>query len=204
MAQQRHIGRYEILEELGVGGQATVFRARDPRLDRIVALKVLHPHLAYDSQLRERFLREARLAARITHTNVTTIYDVDEEKETRQPYIAMEYLPRSLHGLLEERGALSVGEAVELARQVASALDAAHEKDIVHRDIKPRNILLAHDGSAKVTDFGIARALDLPSLTSTGLVIGTPHFMSPEQTISGGVDIRSLHFPVGFNKVKPS
>ena len=132
---QQRIGRYEILEEIASGGQGSVYRARDVSLNRVVALKVLHPHWARNAQYRERFLREARTAASLTHPNVVTIYEVGEEGD--QLYIAMEYLPKSLNEVLEERGSLDIGSAISMTVQVAAALQSAHEHNIVHRDIKP-------------------------------------------------------------------
>ena len=195
MAQQR-IGRYEVLEELGVGGFATVHRARDPGMDRIIALKVMHPHLARDPQYLERFLREARAAGAVNHPNVVIVYEVGSDGE--QHYIAMEYLPSSLHDLLGQRGALQAEEALALLRPIALALQAAHERGIVHRDIKPHNILLTEEGVPKVTDFGIARAADLGTMTRTGMVMGTPQYMSPEQGRGERVDIRSDIYSLGI------
>ena len=136
MARQR-IGRYDILESIGTGGFATVYRAQDSQLSRAVALKVLHPHLAGDPQYLERFTREARLAASINHPNVVTIHEVGQDADTH--FIAMEYPPISLEAL-SQQGRLSLPQA--LARQVALGLQAAHQQGVVHRDLKPANILL--------------------------------------------------------------
>ena len=194
MAQQR-MGHFEILEELGVGGFATVYRARDTTLGRIVALKVPHPHLMRDVAYRERFLREARMAAALNHPGVVTIHEVEQEQDGF--FIAMEFLPSSLDRLLRARGRLPVDEAVAILRQVALALDAAHEQGIIHRDIKPQNILLTEEGVPKVTDFGIARAADLGTMTRTGMVMGTPQYMSPEQARGEDIDERTDIYSLG-------
>ena len=193
MARQR-IGRYDILESVGTGGFATVYRAQDSQLGRIVALKVLHPHLAGDSQYVERFTREARLAASINHPNVVTIHEVGQDGNTH--FIAMEFLPSSLEAL-SQQASLSLPQALALSRQVALGLQAAHQQAVVHRDLKPANILLTSDGSPKVTDFGIARAAELSNMTASGMILGTPNYMSPEQAQGRPVDARSDIYSLG-------
>ncbi len=195
MAQQR-IGRYEILSEIAAGGQATVYRARDVTLGRVVALKILHPHLARDAQFRERFLREARMVASLTHPNVITVFEVGEE--AGQLFMAMEFLPSTLHAMVGERGALRADQALDITRQVALALQTANENGIVHRDLKPQNILLTDQGIPKVTDFGIARATEFATMTATGAFIGTPQYASPEQSRGDPVDIRSDLYSLGI------
>lgn len=195
MAQQQRIGHYEILEKVGSGSQATVYRARDLNLDRNVALKVLDAKWTDDPQFRERFLREARLAASISHSGVVTLHGVGEE--SGQLYMAMEYVASSLQALIEKCGPLPIDEALRIIREVANALDAAHEKRIVHRDIKPANILLTETLSVKVSDFGIARAAAIATMTSTGVVMGTPLYMSPEQARGDRADIRSDIYALG-------
>ena len=193
MARQR-IGRYDILESVGTGGFANVYRARDTQLGREVALKVLHPHMAGDPEYLERFLREARLAASINDPNVVTVHEVGQEGNTH--FIAMEYLPSSLEGMaLGDR--LPVPVALVLTRQVALGLRAAHQRGVVHRDLKPANILLTPDGTPKVTDFGIARAAELSNMTASGLILGTPNYMSPEQAQGRPVDARSDIYSLG-------
>ena len=195
MARQR-IGRYDILESVGSGGFATVYRAQDTQLGREVALKVLHPHLAGDPQYLDRFLREARLAASIpTHPNVVVVHEVGQEGNTY--FIAMEFLSSSVENLLGQHGRLPVYQALDIARQASLGLQAAHNLSIVHRDIKPANILLTSDGTPKVSDFGIAQAIGLSSLTATGLTLGSPHYMAPEQGERGQSDARSDIYSLG-------
>ena len=172
-----------------------MYRARDLNLDRNVALKVLDAKWADDPQFRERFLREARLAASISHSGVVTLHDVGEE--SGQLYMAMEYVASSLQALIEKRGPLPIDETLRIIREVANGLDAAHEKRIVHRDIKPANILLTETLSVKVSDFGIARAAAIATMTSTGVIMGTPLYMSPEQARGDRADIRSDIYALG-------
>ena len=192
---QQRIGRYEIIETVAAGGQATVYRARDTQLGRIVALKVMHPHLSGEASYVERFVREARMAASLSHPNVAVIYEVGEEGGAN--FIAMEFVPATLDALLKERGALPWDEARSLLLQIARALRAAERQGIVHRDLKPQNILLDEDGQAKVADFGIARAAEFGTMTATGMVLGTPQYMSPEQAKGQRVDTRSDLYALG-------
>ena len=194
--QQRRIGKYQVLEQVTSGGQGTVYRVWDTDSGRIVALKVLHPHLAADPGVLERFHREAQLAAAVRHPNITPIYEVGQDGENH--FIAMEYLPDSLHRLIQAQGRLPVKRAADICYQAALALQAASRRGIVHRDIKPQNLLLAHDGSIKVTDFGIARAAALSTMTRTGALMGTPHYMSPEQAQGQRVDVRSDIYSLGI------
>src|SRR5438132_585106 len=159
---------------------ATVYLARDVRLDRPVALKVLAEHFTGDEAFRDRFLREARLAARFIHPNVVQVYDVGED--ARGPFIVMEYVEGdTLADELERRGRLPAGEVVDIGLQVCSALEAAHAEQLVHRDIKPQNILLQANGQVKIADFGIARSLAVTSQTALGTVLGTAGYLAPEQ-----------------------
>ena len=192
---QQRIGKYEIVERIAAGGMATVYRARDTQLGRIVAIKVMHAHLADDADFVERFMREARTAASLSHPNVAMIFEVGQEGATH--FIAMEFVPSSLDALLRERGKLPWAEAQPLVLQVADALRAAFRRGIVHRDLKPANILLSEDGLPKVADFGIARAAEFGTMTATGLVMGTPQYMSPEQAQGERVDIRSDLYALG-------
>ena len=173
-----------------------VYRALDPAINRIVAIKSVsfaaHPPLAR-SEYRERFLREAEAAGRLSHPGILTIFDVAEDPETRTPYIVQEYVAGKS---LEEVGQLDSKIAVTLVREIAEALDCAHSEGVVHRDLKPSNILITEDGHAKIADFGIAK-LNVSELTGGGEVLGTPAFMSPEQMTGGWVDGRSDLFTLG-------
>jgi ABC-type proline/glycine betaine transport system substrate-binding protein len=173
-----------------------VYRAWDTGSGRVVALKVLHPHLASDLGVLERFRREAQLAAAVVHRNITTIYEVGQHGNRH--FIAMEYLPDSIHNLIVSAGRLPIDRAVDICRQAAVGLEAASRRGIIHRDIKPQNLLLAPDGTVKVTDFGIARATALSTMTRTGALTGTPHYMSPEQAQGHRVDIRSDIYSLGI------
>ena len=187
--------RYTVERKLGRGGMATVYLAHDTVLDRPVALKVLAEHLADDEQFRERFLREARLAAKFAHPNVVQVYDVDEDE--RGPFIVMEYVEGdTVADELHRRGRLPPAEAVGIGVQVCAALEAAHAAGLVHRDIKPQNILLRPDGRVKVADFGIARSLAATRHTEVGTVLGTAAYLAPEQArgeaVTAAADIYSL------------
>ncbi len=173
--------RYEVLRELGEGSQAVVFLARDRRLDRLVALKVLRPELTGDREFAARFEREARAAASLAHANVVTIYDYGQSGQLS--YIAMEYVAGgNLKALLRRQGRLSPAQALAIAEQVLAALAAAHARGIIHRDVKPENILLTPELDVKVADFGIARVGNVER-TGSGLALGTALYMSPEQAL---------------------
>jgi serine/threonine-protein kinase len=189
-------GRYRLEGQLGHGGMATVYLARDSELDRPVAVKVLAENLAGDESFRRRFLREARLAARLSHPNVVSVYDAGEEAGGR-PYIVMEHVEgKTLAEVLHERGRLPAEEAVTLALQACSGLEHAHAAGLVHRDVKPQNLLLRSDGTLKVADFGIARAAEATALTQAGTILGTAAYLSPEQAlgeeVSPAADVYSL------------
>ncbi|MFC0106009.1 serine/threonine-protein kinase [Kibdelosporangium aridum] len=176
-------GRYRLAAKLGRGGMGVVWQAYDERLHRKVAVKrLLMPAELTGSQAEEamrRATREGRIAAKLQHRNAVAVYDVDHEDG--YSYLIMEYLPsRSLSQVLAERGPLSVGETADIGIQVADALDSAHRAGVVHRDVKPGNILLGHDGTVKITDFGISRAVEEVGATTSGLVVGTPAYLSPE------------------------
>jgi predicted Ser/Thr protein kinase len=173
--------RYELEDVVGTGGMSSVYRARDQLLERYVALKILHPHYSEDEEYVERFRREARAVARLSHPHIVTVIDRGED-EGRQ-YIVFEYVDgENLKQLIERTGPLPTRRAIELAVSVADALAFAHENGIVHRDVKPQNVLITPDGDAKVTDFGIARSLDVEhGVTQTGTVLGTSNYLSPEQ-----------------------
>ncbi len=193
--QGRMIGPYEILDELGRGGMAVVYRAWQPSLQRYVALKVLPSYFRHDVQFLARFRREAVAAAGLSHPNIIQIHDFGEAEDTL--FIAMEYLAG---GSLHERmaaGPLPLDEAQRILAQVGSALDYAHARGLVHRDIKPGNVLFAGDGTAKVADFGIVRAADGTRLTRTGILMGTPEYMAPEQASGARADYRSDLYALG-------
>ena len=188
-------GRYQLERELGQGGMAVVFLAQDLRHDRKVALKVLRPDLSAAIGA-DRFLREIKLAAGLTHPHILPVYDSGQAGELLF-YVMPNMEGRSLRERLQRERQLPLADALAITREVASALDYAHRHQVVHRDIKPENILL-HEGSAMVADFGIGKALSGDgSLTQTGMVVGTPTYMSPEQasgepTVDGRSDLYSL------------
>jgi serine/threonine-protein kinase len=188
--------RYRIHRKLGAGGMANVYLAQDEELDRRVAIKVLNDRYANDAAFVERFRREARSAAALSHPNIVPIYDRGDADG--HPYIAMEVIEgRSLKELIQGRGPLPIGRAVDYAQQVLAALRFAHRNGIVHRDIKPHNILIGPDDHLKVTDFGIAR-LGASEITETGSIMGTAQYLSPEQARGRPVDARSDLYSVGI------
>jgi serine/threonine protein kinase len=196
---EKRIGRYELEKTLGRGAMGIVYLARDPIIDRLVALKTLRVDLdaEHAEEFRERFVREARAAGRLNHPGIVTVHDVGEDPETSLMYIAMEHVEgRDLKQILSTGHTFRPSEAARIAADVAVALDYAHSLGVVHRDVKPANIILTADGTAKITDFGIAR-LETSNLTVDGQFIGTPNFMSPEQITGKGVDGRSDLFSLG-------
>jgi predicted Ser/Thr protein kinase len=189
--------RYELEELVGTGGMSSVFRAHDRLLDRRVALKVLHQHYTDDPDYVERFRHEARAVAALSHPNIVTVIDRGEH-EGRQ-FIVFEYVDGdNLKRLIERRGPAPVATALELAMQIARGLSFAHQRGLVHRDVKPQNVLLNGDGHAKVTDFGIARSLDVKrGMTQTGTVLGTSDYIAPEQAQGQRVDEHSDIYSLG-------
>ncbi len=189
-------GRYQVGDRIARGGMATVYVATDLRLDRRIALKVMHPHLADDDQFRERFIQEARQAARLAHPNVVNVLDQGEEPGLA--YLAMEHVPSiTLRDLLLERGRIRPAQALQVLEAVLAGLSAAHRAGIVHRDIKPENVLLAHDGRIKIADFGLARAATANTATGKAL-LGTIAYLSPELVTRGIADARSDIYAVGI------
>jgi serine/threonine-protein kinase len=188
-------GRYAVASRIARGGMATVYLALDRRLDRDVALKVMHGHLADDQQFTARFIREARSAARLSHPGVVAVFDQGEDDGLL--YLAMEYLQgRTLREVLGELGVLTPGEALDVVEPALEALAAAHAAGIVHRDVKPENVILTDDGRVKVADFGLARAAS--ALTSTsGVLMGTAAYMAPELIADGVTDARGDVYAVG-------
>jgi serine/threonine protein kinase/Flp pilus assembly protein TadD len=189
------ISHYKILEKLGEGGMGVVYKAQDTKLDRIVALKFLPEHLLCDEEAKRRFVHEAKAASALNHPNITTIHEIDEVEG--ECFISMEYIEgKSIKELVKEKG-LSIQEILKIAIQTAEGLSRAHQKDIVHRDIKSDNILLTHDGLAKIMDFGLAKLKGVTKLTKTGSTLGTIQYMSPEQAQGMEVDQRSDIFSFG-------
>ncbi|GAC41666.1 Stk1 family PASTA domain-containing Ser/Thr kinase [Paenibacillus popilliae] len=180
-------GRYEITARIGGGGMALVYKALDNLLNRYVAVKMLRQQFVHDEEFIQRFRREAQSAASLSHPNVVSIYDVGQTDDTH--YIVMEYVEgHNLNEIIQQRAPLQVEEAVRIATQICDALDHAHQNRIIHRDIKPHNILIGRNGRVKVTDFGIARAVTSSTITQTGSVVGSVHYFSPEHAkgISAG------------------
>ncbi|MGZ4170300.1 MAG: protein kinase domain-containing protein, partial [Solirubrobacteraceae bacterium] len=187
-------GRYRVISRLGSGGMADVFLAEDQQLGRKVALKLLHHRFAEDPDFVERFRREAQAAAGLQHPNVVSVYDRGSFDDTY--YIAMEYLPgRSLKTIVREQGPLEPAAAIDIVIQVLRAAGFAHRRGVIHRDLKPHNVIVDDSGHAKVTDFGIARA-GASDMTETGSIMGTAQYLSPEQAqghpVNAGSDLYSV------------
>src|SRR5690348_3032186 len=189
-------GRYRLDAQIGAGGMSTVYRAFDANLERRVAIKLLHREIAADSDQLERFRREARAVAQLSHPYIVNVIDAGEDEG--RPYIVFEYVQgETLKDRIRRLGRLPVAEAVAYADEIARALGYAHSRNIVHRDVKPQNVLIDAEGSAKVTDFGIARTLDQDGLTADGRVLGTTDYVSPEQALGHDVDGRSDIYSLG-------
>jgi len=188
---------YKVKKELGAGGMAKVYLALDTKLDRAVALKVLSPAFAENSRITKRFIKEAKTAAQLQHSNIVSIFDVG--KQGTMYYFAMEYLQENLKERIKEKGGLKPREALAIIRDVAKALSYAHKKGFVHRDIKPDNIMFRKDGAVVLVDFGIVKAVnETTKLTRTGMSLGTPQYMSPEQIKARKVDGRSDIYSLGI------
>lgn len=188
-------GRYRVEARIAVGGMATVYRAVDTRLDRVLALKVMHPGLAADTGFVERFIREAKAVARLSHSNVVGVYD--QGTDGTYVFLAMEYVAGcTLRDVLRERGALSPREALDILAPVLAALGAAHRAGLVHRDMKPENVLIGDDGRVKVADFGLVRAVDTQT-SASGALLGTVSYLAPEQIGHGTVDQRTDVYACG-------
>jgi serine/threonine-protein kinase len=191
------VGKYEIVGEIGHGGMATVYEARDVRLDRLVALKVMHPHLQGAKEARARFAREAVTIARLRHPNILEIYDYSGE-DSDTSYIAAELLTGpTLKQLVEEHADIPAEVAACMTILLARALGAAHAEGVIHRDVKPENVLLHEARDVKLTDFGIAQLIDMQGMTTTGQVLGSPGHMAPEQIEGRECDVRSDLFSLG-------
>ncbi|RNB91209.1 Stk1 family PASTA domain-containing Ser/Thr kinase [Brevibacillus fluminis] len=190
-------GRYQLERQVGGGGMAIVYKARDVVLHRQVAVKLLRPQFGYDEDFVHRFRREAQSVASLSHPNVVSVYDVGQDGETH--YMVMEYIEGpTLKDVINSRGALPVEEAVRIAVQVCDALEHAHQNKIIHRDIKPHNILIGRNNRVKVTDFGIARAVTQATITHTGSVLGSVHYFSPEQARGGITGEKSDIYSLGI------
>ncbi|MEU5126262.1 protein kinase domain-containing protein [Streptomyces mobaraensis] len=200
-------GRYQLRDLLGEGGMASVHLAYDSVLDRQVAVKTLHTELGRESSFRERFRREAQAVAKLTHTNIVSVFDTGEDEldGSTMPYIVMEYIEgKPLRSVLDadvaQYGAMPTAKALKITADVLAALEVSHEMGLVHRDIKPGNVMMTKRDVVKVMDFGIARAMQsgVTSMTQTGMVVGTPQYLSPEQALGRGVDARSDLYSVGI------
>src|SRR3954467_53304 len=173
-------GRVRLEEQVGSGGMSSVYRAFDPTLERHVAIKMMHRDISNDADQLERFRREARAVAQLNHPHVVTVIDAGEDDGN--PFIVFEYIEgETLKERIRRLGRLPVAEAVAYAVEIARALECAHSHMLVHRDVKPQNVLIDADGRAKVTDFGIARSLDVDGMTITGTIMGTSNYIAPEQ-----------------------
>ena len=189
-------GLYKIYDEVGSGGIATVYLARNLRSNQIVAVKIVHPHIAKDPEVVRRFQREAGLLTGLSNPHLVQVFDYGVENG--QHYLVMEYVEgRTLKSIINEEGALDLDRSLEIARQIAEGLVEVHRRGIVHRDIKPQNLMIEPDGTVKVMDFGIARVADLSALTRSGYLVGTPHYISPEQARGQEVDHRSDLYSLG-------
>ncbi|MEU3052408.1 protein kinase domain-containing protein [Streptomyces griseus] len=200
-------GRYQLRDLLGEGGMASVYLAYDSALDRQVAIKTLHTELGREQSFRERFRREAQAVAKLQHTNIVSVFDTGEDElgGALMPYIVMEYvegqpLGSVLAADIRDHGAMPADKALKVTADVLAALETSHEMGLVHRDIKPGNVMMTKRGVVKVMDFGIARAMQsgVTSMTQTGMVVGTPQYLSPEQALGRGVDARSDLYSVGI------
>ena len=190
------LGKYQVAAEIGQGGMGTVYKGYDPTLDRFVALKVMAPHLTWQDEFVERFLREARAVARLRHPNIVTIYDVGRDRGWY--YFAMDFVEgRTVAQLIEDHGPMSMEAALKILRPLGSALDYAHRHGLVHRDIKPSNVVVGKAGHVTLMDFGIVRASRGARLTTSGAVMGTPEYMAPEQAGGEDVDPRTDQYALG-------
>src|SRR5918997_4856444 len=188
--------RFRLEEQVGSGGMSSVYRAFDPTLERHVAIKLMHRDISSDPDQLERFRREARAVAQLNHPHVVTVIDAGEDDGA--PYIVFEYVEgETLKDRIRRMGRLPVPEAVAYAIEIGRALACAHANKLVHRDVKPQNVLIDAEGRAKVTDFGIARSLEAEGLTATGRVLGTTDYVAPEQALGEDVDARSDIYSLG-------
>jgi eukaryotic-like serine/threonine-protein kinase len=196
MSEEVIAGRYELLELVGRGGMSSVWKAHDGLLDRTVAIKVLHEQFTTDEEYVERFRREARSVAQLSHPNIVTV--IDRGEDGGRQYIVFEYIAgENLKQLIEREGPLPVHDALQMTLQMARALGFAHSRGLIHRDVKPQNVLLNDEGQAKMTDFGIARSVDVQGVTLTGTVLGTSEYIAPEQARGQQVDALTDVYSLG-------
>jgi serine/threonine protein kinase/lipoprotein NlpI len=189
-------GRYQIIEELGKGGMGKVYKAVDTRINEKIALKLIKPEISSDKKTLERFGNELKLARKIAHKNVGKMFDINEEQGTH--YITMEYVSgQDLKGLIRQTGQLAIGTSISIAKQICEGLSEAHKAGVVHRDLKPNNIMIDREGEVRIMDFGIARSLKEKGITGAGVMIGTPEYMSPEQAEAKEIDHRSDLYSLG-------
>jgi CHASE2 domain-containing sensor protein len=198
-SERRMIGRYKILSELGKGSMGLVFKAQDPKINRLVAIKTIHFSDEFDEdvikEIKERFFREAEIAGQLSHPSIVTIYDVGDDGDLT--YMAMEYLEgKDLDKFVKKENLIPFIKVLNIVAEIANALDFAHRENVIHRDIKPANVMLLNNGHVKVTDFGIAKAIS-SSRTKTGVILGTPNYMSPEQIMGQKIDYKSDIFSLG-------
>ncbi len=198
-SERRMIGRYKILGELGKGSMGLVFKAQDPKINRLVAIKTIHFSDEFDEdvikEIKERFFREAEIAGQLSHPSIVTIHDVGDDGELT--YMAMEYLEgKDLDKFVKKKKLLPFRKVLSVVAEIADALDFAHKANVIHRDVKPANVMLLNSGHVKVTDFGIAKAIS-SSRTKTGVILGTPNYMSPEQIMGQKIDYKSDIFSLG-------
>jgi len=183
-------GRYDVIEELGKGGMGRVYKVYDQKLKEVVALKLIKPEIGLNEKAIERFRNELKFARKISHRNVCRMYDLGEEGFTH--FITMEYVEgEDLKRFIKRSGELTIGKAVRIAKQVCEGLAEAHHLGVTHRDLKPQNIMIDREGNARIMDFGIARFLEVEGLTGSGVMVGTPEYMSPEQVELKAIDQRS-------------
>jgi len=189
-------GRYEVIEELGKGGMGRVYKVLDKEIDEEIGLKLLSPEIAADEKTIKRFRNELKYARKISHKNVCRMYHLSKEEDTH--YITMEYVPgEDLKSFIRKTGKLPGEKAISIAKQVSEGLAEAHRLGVVHRDLKPQNIMIDTDGNARIMDFGIARSLEAKGITEAGMIIGTPDYMSPEQVEGKEADQRSDVYSLG-------
>jgi len=190
-------GRYEIIEELGKGGMGRVYKVFDQKIKEVVALKLIHPEISVNEKAIERFRNELKFARKVSHRNVCRTHDLGEEGYTH--FITMEYVDgENLKGFIRRAGQLTLGKAVSVAKQICEGLAEAHRQGLVHRDLKPQNIMIDRDGNARIMDFGIARFVEAEGLTGSGVMIGTPEYMAPEQAESSEIDKRADIYSLGI------